>query len=92
MSYLIFVYNDYGSSSVSVSQLDECLRVIFPSARVESISACQIQDGKLISFDEKEIEIENRLLCLGGGFDLGYMKTLGELGCEQICYFVAQGF
>jgi glutamine amidotransferase-like uncharacterized protein len=31
------------------------------------------------------------MLCMGGGFDLGYLKALGDIGCENICKYVESG-
>lgn len=89
--YEIFVFNDYGSCESSVRQLDECARQIFTSATVCFITGLDIQNGRLVDEKNDQVKIEHRLLCIGGGFDLGYLKSLGELGCQQIRQFVCQG-
>lgn len=101
--YLFYVYNDYGSSESSVKQLRATLVELFPPPcnRVEFITGQEIQEGRLELNDDDEeeeekekktIKIENRVLCIGGGFDLGYIKTIGKKGCQLIRSFVSQGF
>lgn len=89
--YEIFVFNDYGSCESSVRLLDECARQIFTEYRVGFITGVDIQNGRLVDDTSDEVKIAHRLLCVGGGFDLGYLKSLGELGCQQIRQFVCQG-
>jgi biotin--protein ligase len=85
----IFVYNDYGSSEVSVNQLVTCLRKLYPHIQLELINGQAIRDGRLMQKDDRTDS--RRLFCMGGGFDLGYLKTLGKVGCEQIRTFVNSG-
>ncbi len=86
----IYIYNDYGASKVSVEQLFKCIRALVaknPSRtnyQVESIDGQAIQLGRLQ-------ESRGGILCIGGGFDLGYMKSIGETGCEKIREFVSAG-
>lgn len=94
--YLILIYNDYGSSEESVRQLRGCVeRFESAAARVEFITGEEIRNGRLFSSTESgddEIEIERRVLCIGGGFDLGYVEKIGHEGCQQIRDFVRRGF
>lgn len=85
----IFVYNDYGVSESSVKHLYDCLKKVYEndSTRIEFINGKQIQEGKL--FDDGDVK--SKLVCLGGGFDLGYLQSLSDTGCEQIRQFVQTG-
>jgi glutamine amidotransferase-like uncharacterized protein len=91
MSLSIFIYNDYGSSEKAVDEMKDCLVKICHSliTKIEMISANEIIKGKLNSVN---ITDENKcLFCLGGGFDLGYLKSLSYIGCSKIREFVENG-
>lgn len=89
MTYLIFIYSDYGSSEMSVRQLDQTLRDLYPWSKVLMLTGKDIRDGKLMQ--HVEIDTRRKLLCIGGGFDLGYVESLGEHGCDEIRRFVSEG-
>lgn len=91
--FLIYIYNDYGSNEFSVKQLEASLRKLYASSsRVEMISGKEIQCGRLVEGRGDGVPPLNRtILCIGGGFDLGYLQTLGQLGCECIRSFIYEG-
>ena len=87
----IYIYNDSGSSQFCVNQLSQCLSQIFNenTVSIEYITGKEILNGKL--FHEKS-RLENVLLCLGGGYDLGYLESLKkEMGCNEIERFIRLG-
>ena len=84
-----FILNDYGSSEFSVQQLQYCIKTVFEYCfEITIVNGQNIINGCLI--DEK-IKDEFRVLCIGGGFDLGYLKSLGPEGIEQIKKFIRSG-
>jgi len=91
---LIYVYNDFGSSEFCVRALMECFRMVYGEqvVRVETINAADILSGRLTkqSLDGDD-DYKTTLLCMGGGFDLGYEKMLGARGVEIVREFVSQG-
>lgn len=91
MSYLIFVYEDYGSGPTSVRLLKDSLQSLFPSSTVQTVSGPDIQQGVLLKTSYLNSDIKSRLLCIGGGFDLGYVESVGDKGCAEIRRFVSAG-
>jgi len=81
-----FIYDDYGAGEFSKQQLKNCLTKCYPHYQVEYVTAEQIKSGILDSGP-----FSPRLLCLGGGFDLGYLERLGDIGCARIRLFVETG-
>ena len=91
----IFVYNDYGSSELSVKKLFSCLRFLSGGKetrkhyKIEYINGEEVQNGKLDIIAAAPRRI---LLCMGGGFDLGFLQSLGgQVGCARIRDFVSRG-
>ena len=83
----VYIYNDYGASQLCVKELFNCFKSTFSHLRIESITGKDILAGKLFETEPKSI-----LLCFGGGFDLGYLKSLeSQKGCNEIKNFVQQG-
>lgn len=85
----VLIYKDYGSSLKSVDQLYKCLSELTKERKdyeIEFIGGDEIQNGKLAEKDANE-----SCLCIGGGFDLGYMQSIGQNGCKNIREFVEAG-
>ena len=84
----ILIYNDYGSSEFCVEQLFKCFKLIYTNKEltIKKINAKQIIEDDILADRE-----QTKLLCLGGGFDLGYMKSLTEIGMAKIKRFVESG-
>lgn len=87
--YFIAVYNDEGVGTLGVTALfnkaAEKLSAVshgLGTFRVSPISAEQILQGNLNHY---------HALIVGGGADLPYLHALGQVGCEKIVQFVAQG-
>jgi biotin---protein ligase len=84
----ILVYNDLGVSDYSTREMYEFMREMYKEpqheARVEYISAKDIVDGRLGSVSDAS----ETILCMGGGYDLGFIKALGAAGCARIVEFV----
>ena len=81
-----------------MKSLVHCFRSVYadtkPQLSVETITGEQILARKLfepLSSTEHELDMSVRLLCIGGGFDLGYVKTLGLEGMRIIREFVQTG-
>lgn len=66
-----------------MSQLLCALETCSPDLCVEVTSACEILNGAL--------SCGVQLLCFPGGFDLGYLETLGKRGCDMIRQWVTHG-
>ena len=96
-----FVYDDYGCSAFCTRQLVEMLTRLYGSestaatttpTKVVRIDGKRIQQGELNNNNEDDVgHDDERMLCLGGGFDLGYLSSLGERGIDEIRRFVASG-
>jgi glutamine amidotransferase-like uncharacterized protein len=87
----IFIYNDFGISELSLNELNKCMTTIFKHEKtvsIEFINGSEIQSGKLMNQKTKPSSI---LLCLGGGFDIGYLKSLDIQGCNEIIKFINAG-
>lgn len=91
MKRLVFVYDDYGCSESSVRQLKESIEELYAEWELKTVKGNEIKEGILFSYLALEVDIGSRLLCIGGGFDLGYVQTLGEEGCDAIKRFVCSG-
>ena len=91
MSYLIFIYNDYGVSEISVEHMKRTLSDLYTLSTIKLVNGREVQEGQLINDEKEKFDIESRLFCLGGGFDLGYISSLGDQGCEEIRRFVTAG-
>lgn len=87
----IYVYNDYGSSEFSVKELINCFKSVYNNKlNIETIKGEDILNGKLTKNGLEDLK--STILCFGGGFDLGYMKSLnGAVGCGKIKEFVNLG-
>jgi glutamine amidotransferase-like uncharacterized protein len=81
----ILIFNDYGVSEFSERQLKLCFERLYSSLEIREIKADDIQNGTLND------HLNETLLCFGGGFDLGYLQSLGNDGCERIRKFVLNG-
>lgn len=84
---VFYIYDDYGSAAFSVKELENCIRKYFSRSKIERVNGSDIINGKL---DDLE-NYSNYVLCIGGGFDLGYLKSLTITGCEKIKRFVENG-
>jgi len=84
----ILIYNDEGVTEFSVTQLRRCFEKLFPALEIIDINGENVRNGILFKPEESQNET---LLCIGGGFDLGYLKSLQSEGCEQIREFVLTG-
>ncbi|KAF7233634.1 hypothetical protein EG68_11656 [Paragonimus skrjabini miyazakii] len=80
---LIQVYGDVGAGQRSLLQLQHALRLFSPKFTVIET------DGKRIR--ERYRLDETALLCFGGGFDLGYLRSLEMVGCEIVRDFILHG-
>lgn len=78
----IYIYDDYGSSEFSTNELETCMKTIFPNNDIKRVKAIQIKQGILNNA---------KFFCLGGGFDRGYLKALGQDGCSAVQEFVKLG-
>ena len=88
----ICIYDDLGSTAFSVQQLKKCMETIYSfSYKIELINANQIRSGSLRERVENGDEMKVFLLCIGGGYDLGYLKALEETGCDEIRNYVLAG-
>jgi glutamine amidotransferase-like uncharacterized protein len=86
----IYIYDDYGVSKFCVDQLEKCLTRVFTNEKnleIRRINADCIKSGILADNGRPGPD----LLCFGGGFDLGYLKGLGEDGCKKIRDYVYDG-
>jgi len=89
---IVFIYNDYGSSSFSVDEMTNCFVKCFPDKfKVEHINAEKIISGHLMQCLTNSGPSHKVFLCIGGGFDLGYLKALSTHGPAQIRSFVEAG-
>jgi glutamine amidotransferase-like uncharacterized protein len=79
---IVCVYDDYGSSQFSTDELVMCMKTTFSNDEVKRVKATQIKDGILN---------DAKFLCIGGGFDKGYMVALGQDGCSAIQKFIKSG-
>ena len=90
----IFIYNDYGSSEFCVKSLIECFKLIYTDSfvdiNVRTISAEEILGG-ILTFSQTNCLEDMVMLIMGGGFDLGYEKMLGQRGIYFIREFVRNG-
>lgn len=77
------IYNSKGAGPRSSAQLRAALELCFPELTVAYVSAEEILSGTLAS--------EVGLLCFPGGFDLGFLETLGRSGCDVIRSWVLAG-
>jgi len=88
----IYIYNDFGSSEFCVNALIECFKMVYIDSlddlNVKTIRAEEILSG-LLTAEENSSNLV--LLCMGGGFDLGYEKMLGQRGIAIIKEFVKRG-
>ncbi|VEJ10122.1 BPL-N domain-containing protein [Actinobacillus delphinicola] len=87
--YFIAIYNDEGVGNLGFTSLfavaAEKLRIAscgLGRFHLSPISAKQILQGELHRY---------QALIVGGGADLPYLNALGQMGCEKIVQFVAQG-
>ncbi|KAG5452959.1 biotin holocarboxylase synthetase [Clonorchis sinensis] len=80
---LIQLYNDTGSGKLSSLQLRTTLQTLFPKASIIET------DGRRLC--ERYLLNETTLLCFGGGYDLGFLETLGPSGCAVIRDFIQKG-
>lgn len=94
MKRKIYIYNDYGSSEFCVKSLIECFKLIYADTlgdiNVRTISAEEILSGLLTCSQTNSLE-EMVMLIMGGGFDLGFEKMLGQRGASIIREFVRCG-
>ncbi len=87
---VIYVYNDYGVTEFCVGQLEKCMRTVFRNEvhfEVSKVTAHCIKSGILFRNGKPYPD----MVCIGGGFDLGYLKALGDEGCENIRKYVSDG-
>lgn len=83
----ILIYNDKGSCKSSVHQLENCFKQIYGNQlQITLIDANYVLNGNLT-----KKKYSKELLCFGGGYDLGYLESLGEIGCNEIREFVSSG-
>jgi biotin--protein ligase len=90
----ILIYSDYGTSKASVEQLIKCFTALVNNRKthpdnnciIELISGSDLNNDSTLFSDPK-----STILCIGGGFDLGYMQSIGEEGCVRIREFVSNG-
>ncbi|KAF8561059.1 hypothetical protein P879_10784 [Paragonimus westermani] len=80
---LVQVYGDVGAGQRSLMQLQHSLRLFGPKFTVIET------DGKRIR--ERYRLDETALLCFGGGYDLGYLRSLEVVGCEVVRDFILHG-
>jgi glutamine amidotransferase-like uncharacterized protein len=89
----IYIYNDYGSSEFCVKSLIECFKLIYSESLVDinvrTISAEEILSGLLACSQKNSPDMV--MLIMGGGFDLGFEKMLGQRGTSIIREFVKSG-
>lgn len=78
----ILIYSGYGTSEYCLKELTGYLEKKCHS--YELITASQIRANYL----EKN---PNVVLCFGGGFDLGFLSSLDQQGCNNIRKFVKSG-
>lgn len=84
----ILVYTDKGAGLASARQLINCFEQIYGKKyEVDQINSSYILSGQL----NEQNDASRRILCFGGGYDLGYLELLGEKGCEEIRKFVMSG-
>lgn len=81
---VIHLFRDIGAGDLSARQLFHCLRQCCPAHPVDYI------DGASLRSDEHALD-NTALLCFGGGFDLGYLQSLGEPGCLAIRHYLKRG-
>ena len=88
-----YIYSDYGSSQFCVESLTHCFKAIYEEDNIEidQITAEQILNRELFENEAGKIEINEKLLCFGGGFDMGYVEILGKQGVDVIKEFVQLG-
>lgn len=80
----VYIYNDYGADELHVLRLQSHLRQLLGSSYVVRL----INATDVISGDWKN---NAALFMMPGGFDLGFIHSLGNLGAEQIREYVRQG-
>ncbi|CAL8082873.1 unnamed protein product [Calicophoron daubneyi] len=80
---LIHVYSDVGTRDISLVHLLNALKTFTPKFQVKEINGASIcSPGALHS---------TALLCFGGGYDRGYLQSLGESGCAVIREYIENG-
>ncbi|KAL3320392.1 hypothetical protein Ciccas_000921 [Cichlidogyrus casuarinus] len=79
----IYIYHDYGTSEFCHSQLKHCAEVMRPDLEVKSLTSDEIIDGKWTK--------NAALICFGGGFDRGYVHSLGKKGMQIVRDYVFDG-
>ncbi|CAH8599387.1 unnamed protein product [Schistosoma turkestanicum] len=75
----IQIYNDLGTSERSLIHLKNAFRHLTLNYSIQEINGTMINNQHLIQTD---------LLCFGGGYDLGYLKSLQLTGCLKIHNFI----
>lgn len=86
----IYIYDDLGSSKLCTNELFNCFRSIFSTADIRKINGNDILKGILPGNDCASIK--NSILCIGGGYDLGFLESLkGKEGCDEIKRYVQAG-
>lgn len=87
----ILIYDDYGTTVFCVNELYACMMNIYSNKgdfEIKKVKAKDVCEGVLVDDEDKP---KVYMFCIGGGFDLGYLKALGDCGCEEIRKYVANG-
>ncbi|GAB1608215.1 biotin--protein ligase-like [Argonauta hians] len=81
----VYVYSGEGCSELSLSMLLHSLKCCLDSAAhsVCTISAENIRQGSWME--------DSAAICFGGGYDLGFIRSLGQSGVEVIHNYVRNG-
>jgi len=80
----ILIYNDIGSGESSVNHLRNCLLHFIGHRYI-----IKLIDAQFIL--KNEWQKSCKMICFGGGYDLGFLKKLGINGCGLIRQFIYSG-
>lgn len=84
----IFIYRDDGTDEFSFNELKICLEILYPTLKIQQVDSKSVKNGILFG---SYGQLNAKLFCIGGGRDMGYLKMLGEQGCEEIKKYVHSG-
>ncbi|XP_018645177.1 biotin-protein ligase [Schistosoma mansoni] len=76
----IQIYNDLGTSEKCFIHLKNAFQYITPSYSIEEVNGTEINHHN----------IQSDLLCFGGGYDLGYLKSLQLSGCLKVHHYIKE--